>query len=89
MFPYSSNLKTLLLSDGYLNINSKYVLIEKTFYGTFFNNFFNVYFERERVHTCKCGEGQGVGEGERIPIRLHTVSAELHAGHLTNLEIMI
>ena len=51
-----------------------------------------IYFERGReteLERARVGEGQREGEGERIPSRLHTVSAEPDVGlDLTNQEIM-
>ena len=47
-----------------------------------------ILFLRERERAL-AGEGQRERKKERIPSRLHTVSAEPHAGlELTNHEIM-
>ena len=49
-----------------------------------------IYFKEERESACKHKLGRGRERGrERIPSRLHTVSAEPDAGlHLMNQEIM-
>lgn len=49
--PYISKLKTLLSSDGYLNIISKYILIEKS--STFYMKLF-LYFPCLSVYTGRC-----------------------------------
>ena len=55
-----------------------------------FFNFIYLFGDRESVCVHRRGRGrEGEGETERIPSRLHTVSAEPDAGlELTNYEIM-
>ena len=54
----------------------------------FFYSLF-IYFEREKEEDSMCEQGRGREETERIPNRLHAVSAEPDLGlDPTNREIM-